>query len=137
MKTILLLSILAILSSCSSAPSIYEADVIVYGDTSGGVVAAVQSARHGKSVILVSQYGHLGGMTSSGISYIYRQSENVIPRLIAALSQVGLSLLQALRVAGQQGNPPTTLQIKQCQCPAYTAGAARDQCMGLFSVGHR
>ena len=45
----------------------YTADVVVYGDASGGVAAAVQAARMGKKVILVSQYGHLGGMTSSGL----------------------------------------------------------------------
>lgn len=46
-----------------------HADVIVYGDASGGVTAAVQTARMGKSVILVSQYGHLGGLTSSGLGW--------------------------------------------------------------------
>jgi ribulose 1,5-bisphosphate synthetase/thiazole synthase len=46
---------------------LYEADVVVYGDASGGVTAAIQAARLGKEVILVSQYGHLGGMTSSGL----------------------------------------------------------------------
>ena len=48
---------------------VHEADVVVYGDASGGVTAAVQAARMGKSVILVSQYGHLGGMTSSGLGW--------------------------------------------------------------------
>jgi hypothetical protein len=43
------------------------ADVVVYGDASGGVTAAVQAARMGKQVILVSPFGHLGGMTSSGL----------------------------------------------------------------------
>ncbi len=47
----------------------FEADVVVYGDASGGVTAAVQAARMGKRVILVSQYGHLGGMTSSGLGW--------------------------------------------------------------------
>ncbi|MGA8259288.1 MAG: FAD-dependent oxidoreductase [Arenicellales bacterium] len=42
-------------------------DVLVYGDTSGGVTAAVQAARSGKSVILIAPYMHLGGMTSSGL----------------------------------------------------------------------
>lgn len=46
-----------------------EADVVVYGDASGGVTAAIQAARMGKSVILVSQFGHLGGMTSSGLGW--------------------------------------------------------------------
>lgn len=51
------------------AAQVRQADVVVYGDASGGVTAAVQAARMGKSVILISQYGHLGGMTSSGLGY--------------------------------------------------------------------
>ncbi len=47
----------------------HHADVVVYGDASVGIAAAVQAARMGKSVILVSQYGHLGGLTSSGLGY--------------------------------------------------------------------
>ena len=47
----------------------HTADVVVYGDASGGVTAAVQAARMGKKVILVSQYGHLGGLTSSGLGW--------------------------------------------------------------------
>jgi len=45
-------------------------DVVVYGGTSGGVVAAVQAARMGKSVALVEPGGHLGGMTSGGLSAV-------------------------------------------------------------------
>lgn len=47
----------------------HKADVVIYGDASGGVTAAVQAARMGKEVILVSQYGHLGGLTSSGLGW--------------------------------------------------------------------
>ncbi len=47
----------------------HQADVVVYGDASGGVTSAVQSAKMGKSVILISQYGHLGGLTSSGLGW--------------------------------------------------------------------
>jgi len=47
----------------------HQADIVVYGDASGGVTAAVQAARMGKSAILVSQYGHLGGLTSSGLGW--------------------------------------------------------------------
>lgn len=57
------------LSSLFAAEKSHEADVVVYGDASGGVAAAIQAARMGKSVILVSQYGHLGGLTSSGLGF--------------------------------------------------------------------
>ena len=56
-----------------------EADVVVYGDASGGVTAAVQAARMGKSVILVSQYGHLGGMTSSGLGWTDLGNPMILP----------------------------------------------------------
>ncbi len=46
-----------------------SAQVVVYGDTSGGVAAAVQAARMGKETVLVSPVGHLGGMTSSGLGW--------------------------------------------------------------------
>lgn len=45
------------------------ADVVVYGDTSGGVTAAVQASRMGKTGIVISPMGHLGGMTSSGLGW--------------------------------------------------------------------
>ncbi len=44
-------------------------DIVVYGGTSGGVVAAVQAARSGKSVVLISPVTHLGGLTSSGLGW--------------------------------------------------------------------
>ena len=47
-----------------------EADVCVYGGTSGGVVAAVQATRMGKRVVLVEPGRHLGGMTSGGLSAV-------------------------------------------------------------------
>lgn len=60
---------LALLPAALTAAQVHEAEVVVYGDASGGVTAAVQAARMGKSVILVSQYDHLGGMTSSGLGF--------------------------------------------------------------------
>ena len=46
-----------------------EADIVVYGDTSGGVTAAVQAVRMGRTAILVSPCGHLGGLSSSGLGW--------------------------------------------------------------------
>ena len=56
---------------CSAAfgQQAYEADIIVYGGTSAGVVAAVQAVKMGKSVILVAPDIHLGGLSSGGLGY--------------------------------------------------------------------
>jgi len=70
MKSFILLKTAWLLTlGMSTAAGSHQADVVVYGDASGGVVSAVQAARMGKSTILVSQYGHLGGMTSSGLGF--------------------------------------------------------------------
>lgn len=47
----------------------YQADVIVYGGTSAGVIAAVEVAQSGKSVILVTPDKHLGGLTAGGLGW--------------------------------------------------------------------
>lgn len=69
MKTLVFLNAALWLPLALAAADVHEADIIVYGDASGGVTAAVQAARMGKSAILVSQYGHLGGLTSSGLGF--------------------------------------------------------------------
>jgi len=45
------------------------AEVIVYGGTSAGVAAALQVARMGRDVVLVSPDALLGGMTTAGLGY--------------------------------------------------------------------
>lgn len=42
-------------------------DVVIYGGTSAGVVAAVQAARMNMEVLLICEKGWIGGMTSSGL----------------------------------------------------------------------
>lgn len=44
-------------------------DVVVYGGTSAAVTAAVEVARMGKSVVIVSPDHHLGGLTSNGLGW--------------------------------------------------------------------
>ena len=46
-----------------------EADIVVYGGTAAGVVASVQAAKMGKSVLLVCPDKHLGGLSSGGLGY--------------------------------------------------------------------
>lgn len=45
------------------------ADIIVYGGTSSAVIAAVESVKSGKSVIVVSPDIHLGGLTAGGLGW--------------------------------------------------------------------
>ncbi|MFA7004737.1 MAG: FAD-dependent oxidoreductase, partial [Verrucomicrobiia bacterium] len=54
----------------AETPKRVEADVCVYGGTSGGVAAAVQAARMGKRVVIAESGRHLGGMTSGGLSAV-------------------------------------------------------------------
>ena len=42
-------------------------DIVVYGGTSAGVIAAVQAKKLGKSTIIIEQGNHLGGLTSGGL----------------------------------------------------------------------
>ncbi len=42
-------------------------DIVVYGGTSGGIIAAVQAAKMKKSVVLIEPSKHLGGLTSGGL----------------------------------------------------------------------
>ncbi|WP_395737855.1 FAD-dependent oxidoreductase [Prosthecobacter sp.] len=60
---------LALCSSLATA-AVVESDVCVYGGTSGGVAAAVQAARMGKTVVIAEPGKHLGGMTSGGLSAV-------------------------------------------------------------------
>lgn len=66
-----ILSILTAISvlGCQSLKNrdIQSFDVVVVGGTSSGVVAAVQAARMGKSVVLLEPTRHLGGLSSGGL----------------------------------------------------------------------
>ena len=53
-------------------------DVVVYGGMSGGVAAAVQSARMGKSVVLIEPGRHLGGLSSGGLGATDIGNKNAI-----------------------------------------------------------
>jgi hypothetical protein len=53
-------------------------DVVVYGGTSAGVIAAVQAKRMGKSVVLVCPDKHLGGLSSGGLGWTDTGNKAVI-----------------------------------------------------------
>src|ERR1700683_2606844 len=53
-------------------------DVIVYGGTAGGAIAAVTAAREGLKTALPEPTGHIGGMVSSGLGYTDYGKKEVI-----------------------------------------------------------
>ncbi len=53
-------------------------DVVVYGGTSAGVMAAVQAKRLGKTVVLVGPDRHLGGLSSGGLGFTDTGNKSVI-----------------------------------------------------------
>ncbi|HOW65562.1 MAG TPA: FAD-dependent oxidoreductase [Candidatus Paceibacterota bacterium] len=55
-----------------------EYDLVVYGGTSAGVIAAVQARKMGKTAILVCPDKHLGGLTSGGLGWTDTGNKAVI-----------------------------------------------------------
>ncbi|MDE3197374.1 MAG: FAD-dependent oxidoreductase [Acidobacteriota bacterium] len=74
MRSVLLL-LIAFSSALSAAQSF---DVVVYGGTAGGVIAAVAAAREGLNTALIEPTAHVGGMVSSGLGYTDYGKKEVI-----------------------------------------------------------
>jgi N-acetylneuraminic acid mutarotase len=71
MKPALLFALLlTTVSALAQNPKIVEADICVYGGTSGGVAAAVEASRMGRTVVIAEPGKHLGGMTAGGLSAV-------------------------------------------------------------------
>lgn len=66
MRTTVVLSML-LLCALPARAAKRSADVVVYGGTASGVIAAVAVSREGKSVLLLEPGKHLGGMVSGGL----------------------------------------------------------------------
>jgi hypothetical protein len=94
-------------------PARHRADIVVYGDASGGVTAAVQAARSERSVILISQYGHLGGLTSSGLGWTDIGNEKILG---------GLSREFYHRVYQHYRNPEAWIHQKREELPSQGQG---------------
>jgi hypothetical protein len=63
----LLVSASVALGAKKPASKVIEADIVIFGGTSGGVAAAVQARRMGKSVVIAEWTKHLGGLTTGGL----------------------------------------------------------------------
>ena len=82
--------------SATAGSSAQVFDVVVYGGTAGGVIAAVTAARLGLSVALVEPSHHLGGMTTGGLSATDHGTRIVI---------AGYALEVYQRIGGKYGLP--------------------------------
>ena len=73
MKKILAIFVLIICAIGCNAPqknqNSFSADVIIYGGTSGAIIAAVEVVKSGKTVIVVSPDVHLGGLSAGGLGW--------------------------------------------------------------------
>ncbi|MFI5914141.1 FAD-dependent oxidoreductase [Dactylosporangium sp. NPDC051541] len=59
----------AALAGCLPSPAPPEADVVVYGATVAGVMAAIQAVRMGRTALILEPGNHIGGMTTGGLGY--------------------------------------------------------------------
>jgi hypothetical protein len=71
-------ALLLVLSPALEAAETFEADLIVYGGTSSGIIAAVQAKKMGKTVIVVGPDKHLGGLSSGGLGFTDTGNKGVI-----------------------------------------------------------
>jgi hypothetical protein len=68
-----------VLAAAGSAPAATRAyDVVVYGGTAGGVMAAVSAARQGLRTALIEPTAHVGGMVSGGLGWTDYGKKEVI-----------------------------------------------------------
>jgi hypothetical protein len=74
-KVVGLAAAVALFSGAQGPPTY---DLVVYGGTSAGVIAAVQAHRMGKTVIIVGPDKHLGGLSSSGLGFTDTGNKAVI-----------------------------------------------------------
>ncbi len=109
MKPLLLLFCLTV----ALQAEVIESDICVFGGTSGGVAAAVQAARLGKTVVLAEPGRHLGGMTSGGLSAV----DIGDPRSVGGIAReyftqlaatVGVTLAWDQAFKGDGGGGPAT-----------------------------
>ena len=61
--------VLCLILSASLQAATKNFDVVVYGGTAGGAVAAVSAAREGLRTALIEPTNHIGGMVSGGLGY--------------------------------------------------------------------
>ncbi len=98
----------------------FSSDVVVYGGTSAGVVAAIQVARMGHSVVLIEPSNHIGGLTSSGLGFTDSGDKRVIG---------GISREFYQQIRRHYDDPKAWVQERSSDYPRYRAS---DDAMWTF-----
>ena len=75
---IVLSSLISLFPGRSGASEASEYDLVIYGGTSAGVIAAVQAKRMGKTAVVVGPDLHLGGLSSGGLGFTDTGNKAVI-----------------------------------------------------------
>ena len=65
-------------STAVGLATVHEADVVVYGGTPAGIMAAVQAKRMGRSAVIVCPDQHLGGLSSGGLGWTDAGKKEVV-----------------------------------------------------------
>lgn len=78
MKTNLSLSAFLVWLAALTTVQAADYDLVVYGGTSAGVIAAVQAKKMGKTVVIVGPDKHLGGLSSGGLGFTDTGNKGVI-----------------------------------------------------------
>ena len=94
-------------------------DVVVYGATPGGIVAAVAAARGGARTILLEPTRHVGGLSTSGINTAE------LDTCCAGFGGVSLSLLRAARTHVRKASRSSSRVALRRGRPQRTAAEAK------------
>jgi hypothetical protein len=78
MRMLRLVALAAALAVSFAAQPSPAYDLVIYGGTSAGVIAAVQAKRMGKTVVIVGPDTHLGGLSSGGLGFTDTGNKAVI-----------------------------------------------------------
>ena len=103
----LLVAAFVLIVASHGAAAVHTADIVVYGGTSSGIAAAVQAARLGKSVLLISPERRLGGMTTNGLGATDSGDKRVIG---------GLALEFYTRLKDHYNNPAAWKFVRREDC---------------------
>ncbi len=106
----------------STAPSGPHADLVIYGATPGGIMAAVSAARLGRSVLLCEAEDHIGGIVSNGLTNADIGKRQAVGGLFYEFTQRVLK-----RYREQDRDDPSQPNVKLCRGGYwYEASAAEE-----------